>query len=199
EADAEDSVLVEALFLLQVDDDAGRLLAAFLAMEEGLEGAAVGVDLDAVDAPVALACAPDPVLEESMPALACEGFELLLEVSDAEDAVLVLAVDDAHEVEHVVGAEALLDEADDLAAAVVGHGGEVHQVAVGGHVLDGGHAFAALPDAEVAVVAEVLAADVGEPLEAGGVGEELVLPTALLIGEAVAEVGGEALVHPRLG
>ena len=64
-----------------------------------------------------------------MPGLAGVGFQLGLQVFDEQDAVLVLAEETAEEREEV-GAEALLDLADDLAAAVVGDRTEIDEVVV---------------------------------------------------------------------
>src|ERR1043166_5279248 len=94
-------------------------------------------------------------------------FQLRLKVAYAQDAVLILAIDVLHELEERVLPEPLLDHADHLAAAVISGRGEVDEVLVLFDRLHRRMDVATLASAEIAVVAQVLAVDIGQPPEPG--------------------------------
>ena len=123
-------------------------------------------------------------------------FEFTLVVSDEQDAELIFAKDAAHEIEKRGFAHAFLDQADYFAAAIVGGGGEVGEMLVLGHVLDARVRFAARPGPDHAEIAHVFALNVGEPAQAARIFEERVILGAGPIGEAMAEVGRQAFIHP---
>jgi hypothetical protein len=126
-------------------------------------------------------------------------FEFALKVGDAQDAKLILAINVPHEVEEGRLAQALLDQADNLAAAVVRSRGEVDELAVLGHVLHARMGLAARPGADHAEVAKIVAANVREPAQPLRIVEQLVVLAHGAVGQAMAEVGRQPFVHPGLG
>ncbi len=164
---------------------------------------AVGVgpffDPHALDSPIGHPLAVEPIVEELFPRASRISLQLVLEIADAQDAVLILGVDQAHEVEEAFFAQAGLDHADDLAAAVVGHRHQPHEILEAGHLLHRRRRFAAGERAHQRRVAVVVAMNVGEPFQRGRQRNQRVVAAVLHVHQPVREVDRQAFVHPGLG
>src|SRR5262249_42536570 len=152
EADPQDGGLVVLRFLLQKDRRFATPVAFGPAVQSSEEGGPVarlrqrvshGFDVNSLYRPVRHAGVVEPLLEEIIPLLTRILFEFPLEIGNAQDAILIAGINDAHEVVKGGFAEAILDHADDLATAVVAHGEEIHEMPVLLHALHGWSRIAA--------------------------------------------------------
>ena len=177
--------------------------AALLQLDGHLAAAAVGgrgADPDPFERPVGVLVLDQPAVEERRPVGArVEGGQLALQVGVVERLEGVVVVDLLEEGEEPVGAEPVLDHADDLSPAVVGQAEECAQVAHLPERPECRAPIAARPPAVVARQPEVLAADRRQPAQALRPDDQRGVPTVLGVEPEGGDAVDDSLVHERLG